>query len=267
MFLPELMSPNKAPRALAKGEATVSKVKDQKGRHHSTRKHLAEKIAASNLKNERRLEGVQSSLSTGRANTGVLRKRKVRRTGKEKVLVQPAGEWSDWLRGGDETDKDTITPAVLPERRPFQRMGHGSGWRKDNGLTMAQEWKRHVEGGELERRVEAKLAKMITEQKKRDDVAAHADALNSSSTSAKTREIAEQTRELEKKETQLLQSLKKAKTRALRCQWPKEVSATIPPAAADTCNDLRNSLHDRGLHCFEAKAEIRSQIAEVMGRL
>merc|ERR1711907_60079 len=195
-------------------------------------------LNSTNKKNHQRLQEVRSSLDTGREGKGVRGKHGRARAGKKKKTAVASGEWAHCLRGGIDDEQGSMAmPKMLKKERPYKRLGHGSGGRKDNGLSMAQEWKRHETDGAIERRVEAKLAKLREEQDARDFMRNRKESANPCGSEAIEQQWNSHVAKMEEQELEFKQKAQMAQSRALEAEWQPRVFATVPaPANSERCD-------------------------------
>lgn len=162
-------------------------------------------------------------ISPGQAPRTVPYKKKRKEKKKnDRSRRQSMPSWERGLRNGDEEEKaKALFPALKDGRdsRPHARMGYGSGWKKDNGLTMAQMWRRHQSDSNIDKRLEARVTNLLKGQDRLGDLWDSKDTNDSKSAMAMAANLRRQNKYLEKQERQLQQRLQSEACRAMSCRW------------------------------------------------
>jgi len=149
------------------------------------------------------------------------KRRKEKKTNNDRSRRQSVPSWERGLRNGDEDKAEALVPALRAGRdsRPHARMGYGSGWKKDNGLTMAQMWKQHKSDSNIDKRLEARVTKLLKGQDLMGDLWESKDTIDSKSAMAMAANLRRQNVYLEKQERQLQQRLQSEACKAMSCRW------------------------------------------------
>lgn len=123
--------------------------------------------------------------------------------------------WEAGLRADGVNDE---TVPGLPERRPYGRLGHGSGWKKDTGLSMAQQWKAHQQNNELDKKLDARVAELRKNQGVMTELWDMRDQ-DSKSSMQMAKSLERQNQYLEKLERQMQDRIHEATSKASNCRW------------------------------------------------
>lgn len=106
----------------------------------------------------------------------------------------------------------------MTKPRPFEKLGYGSGWKKDTGLTVAQQWKMHERSSAMNRRLDDRVAKMRKGHELQEQLWTMQDTRDCKSSMAMAKSLARQTEYLQKQERELKQRLDHEAARAQGCR-------------------------------------------------
>jgi len=142
----------------------------------------------------------------------------------ERRALSVAG-WQGGLRHGHEERVELIGTVPVPvldtgrHVRPFNNLGHGSGWRKDSGHSLSQQWKQFTSDGEHEKRVKNAMRSVKRNNKRQSSLWLSQDGNEATSVLTMANKLEKQNQYLAKQEMELQEKLQKEAMKAIHCRW------------------------------------------------